>query len=303
MYKSWIVGLIGVLLMAGSAAGYWYFMKHTELALHTVETIKPVRLLQSGEVIEPGLLQTVRIAQAAHHPEAVTNMSSLIGLTVQVPISEQEELLPWKLTHKRITPLAQERYFSFKTDAMMNVNNTVRRGDRVDVWVELEQPKSIITPGGVLTSVGAVKIIEQLPVASVKTAEGQELTDSAALTAIVPGSASAVEDARGQPNGKPELNTFLMNDEVYEAYVLGTIGGQIKLALPDYTAPASDAARVTELYLQLKEAEAFVKTKSEVNVRSDIPSQHVQAKEPQAAAGAATDKHTTSNAHKEVKRP
>ncbi len=52
MQRTWIVALLGCLLMAGSVAGYWQFMKHTEFQVETMDTVKPVRMLHSGEVIE-----------------------------------------------------------------------------------------------------------------------------------------------------------------------------------------------------------------------------------------------------------
>lgn len=284
MQKPWIVGFLGLLLMACSVGGYWYFMKHTELEMQSMETIKPVRLLHSGEVIEASMLRTVRIAQAAHHSQAFTNPQSVLGLTVMVPIESDEELLPWKLADTRMTPLSDERYFSFKTDATVNVNNMVRRGDRVDVWVEFESPRTITGPSGILAGVGAVKIIEQLPVTAVKTAEGLEVVDGGNLDPLLPSGKAALQEARSKPNGKPELNTYIMNDEVYEAYVLGGIGGRIKLALPDLTSRTQGGGRVTELYKRLKEADAFsTKPQAASNANGTVPAAPKQDKPYQPA--------------------
>ncbi|MGG2198370.1 SAF domain-containing protein [Paenibacillus sp.] len=282
MQKPWIGGLLGLLLMACSVGGYWYFMKHTEVEMQSMETIKPVRLLQSGEVIEASMLRTVRIAQAAHHPQAVTNPQFVLGQTVTVPIDSDEELLPWKLTDTRMTPLSDERYFSFKTDATVNVNNMVRRGDRVDVWVEFESPRAIADPSGVITGVGAVKIIEQLPVAAVKTAEGQEVVDGGTLDPIIPSAKAALQETRSKPNGKPELNTYIMSDEVYEAYVIGGTGGRIKLALPDLTTRMTGGGKVTELYTRLKEADAFSPEPQAAAVRPKVALSEAPKQEPSA---------------------
>ncbi len=250
--------------------------------MQSMETIKPVRLLQSGEVIEASMLRTVRIAQAAHHPQAVTNPQFVLGQTVTVPIDSDEELLPWKLTDTRMTPLSDERYFSFKTDATVNVNNMVRRGDRVDVWVEFESPRAIADPSGVITGVGAVKIIEQLPVAAVKTAEGQEVVDGGTLDPIIPSAKAALQETRSKPNGKPELNTYIMSDEVYEAYVIGGTGGRIKLALPDLTTRMTGGGKVTELYTRLKEADAFSPEPQAAAVRPKVALSEAPKQEPSA---------------------
>ncbi|MCP1307937.1 SAF domain-containing protein [Paenibacillus tyrfis] len=284
MQKAWIVITLGCVLMAGSIYGYWQFMKHTEIQVRTMTTVKPVRMLQSGEVVEASMLRKAVIPLAAHSSEAVTDLDALIGKTVLVPIADSEELVSWKLTDRSTVPRAGERYFSFKTDAAVNVNNMVRRGDRVDVWVEFETPKFVTTGSGALWSVGAVKIIEQLPVTAVKTAEGLEVTDGATIETVVQPNQIQLQNARSKPNGKPELNTYMMNDEVYEAYVLGSIGGKIKLALPDLSAPTVASGTVTGLFQELKEADLFSKTKPQVQVKGELNRSQVSGKEKEPAA-------------------
>ncbi|WP_127489795.1 CpaB family protein [Paenibacillus ehimensis] len=301
MQKAWIVITLGCVLMAGSIYGYWQFMKHTEIQVRTMTTVKPVRMLQSGEVIEASMLRKAVIPLAAHSSEAVMEPEALIGKTVLVPIADSEELVSWKLTDRSTVPRAGERYFSFKTDAAVNVNNMVRRGDRVDVWVEFETPKFVTTGSGALWSVGAVKIIEQLPVTAVKTAEGLEVTDGATIETVVQPNQIQWQNARSKPNGKPELNTYIMNDEVYEAYVLGSIGGKIKLALPDLSAPAAASGTVTGLFQELKEADLFSKTKPQVQVKGELNRSQVSGKEKEPAAAQGSGSATSGLKATEVK--
>ncbi|AEI39598.1 SAF domain-containing protein [Paenibacillus mucilaginosus] len=275
MQKAWIAGTLGCLLMGGSVTGYWQFMKHTEFRVQTMETVKPVRMLHSGEVVQASLLRKEIIPVAAHQADAVTRMEDVIGKTVLVPLASSEELVAWKLDDRRMVPGEGERYFSFRTDAAANVNNMVRRGDRVDVWVEFDQPKGVATPGGALYTVGAVKIIEGLPVTGVKTPEGLEVTDTGGLEAVVEPARSQYREARSKAAGKPELNTYIMSDEVFEAYSLGGMGGRIKLALPDLTAPAGASGTVTPLFRQLKEADAFTKTKPQVRLNGEPDPGHM----------------------------
>ncbi|MEK8132228.1 hypothetical protein WMW72_30450 [Paenibacillus filicis] len=293
MHKPWMIGALGVLLMSVSVAGYWYFMKHTEISLHTVETVKPVRMLQTGEAIDATMLRIVRIPHAAHDPRASTDPQRLIGRQVAVPISSEEELSDWKLTDIRVTPLPVERYFSFKTDAVMNVNNMVRRGDRVDVWVEFDQPRMIDTGSLQPAGIGAVKIIERLPVTSVKTAEGVEVVDVGTVEAIVLPDKVSLQEARSKPNGKPETNTYIMSDEVYEAFVLGRIAGTVKLALPDLTSQASreGEGNVTEVFTLFKEADAFSVRKEPARIGSELPGQQAR---PVGTAGGAPGQMSAS---------
>ncbi|WP_218092770.1 SAF domain-containing protein [Paenibacillus solanacearum] len=278
-YRTWVFGLTGCLLMAGSVYGFVLFMKRAEWKLNAMETVMPVRMLQSGEVIQTSMLRKVVIATAAHHTEGLTDPKEVVGKTVVAPIASNEEIAAWKLSDGPSVPLKGERYFSFKTDAVANVNNMVRRGDRVDVWVEFAAPKPLQTTDGTLWSVGAVKIIEGLTVSAVKTAEGAEVSDTGALEAVVQSNRTQLHNARSKPLGKPELNTYIMNDEIYDAYVLGTIGGTIKLALPDLTAAHDAGARVTGLFRELKAADAFTKTPNAVSVRGEIKRSEVSGQE------------------------
>ncbi|MFN0224848.1 hypothetical protein [Paenibacillus sp. KR2-11] len=288
MQKAWIAGTIGCLLMGGSVAGYWQFMKHTEFRVQTMETVKPVRMLHSGEVVQASLLRKEIIPAAAHQAEAVTQMEDLLGKTVLVPLASSEELVAWKLDDRKMVPGEGERYFSFRTDAAANVNNMVRRGDRVDVWVEFDQPKGVTDASGTLFTVGAVKIIEGLPVTGVKTPEGQEIADAGGLETVVEPARSQYGQARSKAAGKPELNTYIMSDEVFEAYSLGGLGGKIKLALPDLTAPTGPSGAVTPLFRQLKEADAFTKTKPQVRLNGELDSKQISGAASGSANGGST---------------
>ncbi|WP_148450041.1 RcpC/CpaB family pilus assembly protein [Gorillibacterium timonense] len=227
--------------MALSVLGYLLFMNHLEHSKSTVETLMPVRTLLSGEVVDVSLLHSVTVSSAAHRADAVMDPNELIGKQVVVPIGRDEEFAAWKLSEVKLTPMTGERYYSFKTDAATNVNNMVRRGDRVDVWVEWkgqtsDQREERIT---------AVKIIESLPVAGVKTAEGVEVGDKFGVDSMLAGDAAQLASSRGRAPGKPELNTYIMSDEVYAAFAAASVHGTIRLALPNLTEANSEPARVT----------------------------------------------------------
>jgi hypothetical protein len=261
-----IIGVIGALLMVGSIGGYLYFMRSTEVKVSTMLTLKPVRLLSSGEIIDASMVHSVTSSVAAHSAEAVEDIHMLIGKVVSVPISKDEEFASWKLSSIRLTPKEGERYFSFKTDNATNVNNMLRRGDRIDVWVEFDQPKLITESTGETLSVGAIKIIEGLMVSDIKTAEGLTVTDSSGVETFIQSDQTQFNNSRNKATGKPDLNTYIMSDEIYEAYVLGSIGGHIKLALPDLSNQKNDPMKVTDVYKQLRGTLAFFKATDKVNV-------------------------------------
>ncbi|MES7204610.1 RcpC/CpaB family pilus assembly protein, partial [Cutibacterium acnes] len=158
-------------------------------------------------------------------------------------IGPNEQIASWKVAERKLTPREGERYVSFPADDLTNVGNMLRKGDRVDVWVEFDQPKRL---GG--TWKGAMKVIEGLEVASVRTAEGAEVMNGGLGAVAVAGPMAGLQQdgaMRGSASGKPSMNTFIMNERLYEAYALAALTGTVKLALPDVSLQAGADARVT----------------------------------------------------------
>lgn len=290
-----IIGAIGAVLMVGSIWGYLYFMRSTEVKITTMQTLKPVRLLNSGEIIDASMVRIVPSPVSAHSNDAIEDINLLVGKVLTVPISENEEFVSWKLSTVRITPNDGERYFSFKTDNAANVNNMLRRGDRIDVWVEFDQPKLVSEGTGETISIGAVKIIEGLIVSDIKTAEGITVTDSNGVETIIQSDQTQFNNARNKPTGKPDLNTYIMNDDVYEAYVLGNIGGHIKLALPNLSYRSTDPVKVTESYKQLRAVNAFSKTTDKLSVIDSLNKDEVKGAPVTSPAPSDASQESTTN--------
>ena len=218
----------------------------------------PTRLIASGERIDASMLRTVRVAKAAIPGDALRHSEQIVGRTAIVPIGPNETIAAWKLADRQLTPRQGERYVSFPTNDVINVGNMLRRGDRVDVWVEFDEPVPL---NGRLR--GAVKVAERVLVASVRTQEGAEVTDVRAYDAAFQSAGRQMERVRSGASGKAGINTFIMNEEVYDAFALALLVGKVKLALPETTeAVVKDAAvggdgleapRVTEDFKALRE--------------------------------------------------
>lgn len=293
-----IIGASGVALMAISIMGNLYFFKLTEANLTTTTTIKPTRLLKTGEIIEPYMLRQVTLPEASHAKDAITDTKALIGKEVQVPVGEDEEIVSWKVAKPGYVPKQGEHYYSYKTDVTENVNNMVRRGDWVDVWVEFDTPKLVRTPNGLL-SIGAVKIIEGLRVSSVKSVDGLEINDGTGLDNIVQSDSEQLSNARSKPSGKPETNTYIMDDDAYAAYALGSIGGKIKLALSNLNQREFPPTKVTDSFLELQKADGFSKQKKdEVTVKSNLKDTEVRGSESVPQAPSANQAPTATEVRK-----
>jgi Flp pilus assembly protein CpaB len=243
MVRRWIVTIVGLLLMAGSVWGYNAYIGQVKHKVETVQALQPARLIASGETINSSMLRAVTIPKEALQTDAIQEAKRIIGQTTVVPIGPDEQIASWKLADRRMTPRKGERYVSFTTDEVRNVGNMLRKGDRVDVWVEFTNPTRLGTQ-----TIGALKVIENLPVASIRTAEGVEIADGVAYDAAFLSTSKQREQVRSHANGKPSINTFIMNDALYEAYVFANLNGQIKLSLPDLSLPLMSEARVTAAF-------------------------------------------------------
>jgi Flp pilus assembly protein CpaB len=247
MLRRWLVTLLGIAFMIASVLGYSWYATQVDTAVEMVQTVQPNRWIASGEVITKSILRNVMIPRQALTSEAIRNMQDIVGQTAMVPIGPEEQIAAWKLTERRRTPLDKERYVSFNTDEVTNVGNMLRKGDLVDVWVEFKTP---VRMGG--EWIGAVKVIENLQLASVRTADGLEIHDELfSFTTLLP-TAKQQELSRASASGKPAINVFIMSEEVYEAYLYAGTFGPIRLALPNMTLVQGQSARVTEQFRQYR---------------------------------------------------
>jgi hypothetical protein len=139
MHK-WITAIVGLLIMAGSVVCFMFFMKLYEQDLTMMETYKPKTMIYSGELITEEKLVKVSIPVLQHTKTALTEAEAIIGKRAVIPIGESEEFMSWKLGEDDVFPQAGEGYYGFEITSVQAVNNMVRRGDRVNIWVEFSDP-------------------------------------------------------------------------------------------------------------------------------------------------------------------
>jgi hypothetical protein len=265
--RKWFAYVIGLLMISFSLYFYYQFTNHYQTAVTTMRTLKPLRPLQAGDIISNENVQSVIIPITAHDSNAITDIEAIRGKKLKVPLSTGEEFTPWKLTDAIIAPNPDQRYYAFKTDVLQNVSNMIRRGDHVDVWVEFETPKRYVDEKGGKQWIGSVKLLENLLVADVKSAEGAEIVDgyesvgafSSLGVGILHNQEPDLNQIRAKPNAKPEVNTYIMNQAEYNVYVIGALSGKIKLSLANILVENMDDSRIAEQYYQFKETDIFNK--------------------------------------------
>ncbi|ANE47028.1 hypothetical protein SY83_12965 [Paenibacillus swuensis] len=140
MHK-WISALIGMFIMAGSVVCFIFYMKAYEQDLTMMVTYKPKSMIYSGELIKEEMIQQVEIPVVQHVDNAITNKSEIVGKLAAIPIGESEEFLSWKLEKDNIFPQEGESYYGFEVTGIQAVNNMLRRGDRIQVWTEIDPAK------------------------------------------------------------------------------------------------------------------------------------------------------------------
>ena len=263
--RKWFAYVIGLLMIFFSLYFYFQFTNHYQTAVTTMRTLKPLKPMQVGDIISTENVQSVLIPITAHDSKAIIDIEGIRGKKLKVPLSTSEEFTPWKLTDNLIAPNSGQLYYSFKTDALQNVSNMVRRGDRVDVWVEFDKPHHLVDGTGGKQWVGSVKLLENLLVADVKSAEGAEIVDTNssgnAFSSLGMGITSNQEpdlnQMRGNPSFKPEINTYIMSEAEYNVYVIGALSGKIKLSLANILVENGGESRISELFYQLQSSEFF----------------------------------------------
>jgi hypothetical protein len=253
MHK-WITVIIGVLLISGSAVGFAKYMKSYELDVTMMDTVKPVRMIQAGELITEDMILKVSIPTVQHMENGMVDAREIIGKRAIVPIGESEEFLSWKISEDSLFAKGDDQYIGFKIDFVGAVNNMVRRGDKVDVWVEFTSPKILNFAGQEIDQVldpnssvettlkksYSKQLIKGLTVAYVKDQDGKEITDTGVPNGpslSLPGTPTDrdeenAERYRQNASGQPSFITFIMSPEQYALFAEGTKEGTIKLGLP-----------------------------------------------------------------------
>ncbi|MFD2613786.1 SAF domain-containing protein [Paenibacillus gansuensis] len=279
MHK-WITAAAGLLIMAGSVAAFIYYMKGYEQDLTTMVTYKPKAMIYAGDLVTESMIRKVPIPVMQHAAAALTDKDEIIGKRAAVPIGESEEFAPWKLTADDVFPQQGESYYGFEITGVQAVNNMIRRGDRVDVWVELNPADPASEGGEEKAPVGAESsvprlvpvrptvqnsnepgisthpssgkplrpsqppreavqlLLQQLKVASVKDAEGNEIRDEKPATlGQLKGLTKEERDRfrfegfRSTAEGAPAFMTFIMSPEQYDTFIAGKNRGTLRLGL------------------------------------------------------------------------
>ncbi|WP_336788344.1 SAF domain-containing protein [Paenibacillus sp. MMO-177] len=256
--KKWSPIIIGLILIVGSCVFFVKFMKSYQLDVTMMKTIRPVHMIQAGELITSDMLEEVSIPTVQHMPNAIIDKNLIVGKRAIVPIGEMEEVLSWKIGENTLYPAADETYIGFKVDFVTAVNNMVRRGDKIDVWVEYMEPKLYDASGREIDSEQVAsgdsveiakkvyndKLISGLTVAYIKDQEGKEIEDTSTVnnSFSLPLSADQrdvknIERYRQETLAQPAYITFIMNDYQYSKFAEGQKEGAIKLALPNFIQP------------------------------------------------------------------
>jgi len=125
-------------------------------------------------VLGPEHLGHRQVPRGAIEPGAIQDPSAVIGRTTALPLFRGEPLRPEKLLERDVGLLPGERALGLETDLVRSAGGTIRRGDHVDVYLQL--PSAALPPSAPVAS--------DLVVLEVKSASAQTLTGSDAPGAV-----------------------------------------------------------------------------------------------------------------------
>lgn len=245
---------VGTIIIVASVYGFSRYMKGYELDVTMMDTIKPTTMIQAGQLITRDLLRIEQIPTVQHMDNAVIDLNEIVGKRAIVPIGEMEEILSWKIGPDTLYPKQGETYLGFQVDFVGAVNNMVRRGDKVDVYVEYNSPKLLDALGNeidpddptytldsmpeVANKIYSEKIITGLTVAYVKDQDGKEIVDVYSPNSFgiplngIQRDAVNMERYRQGSMAQPSYITFILNDDEYYKIAEGQKKGIIKFGLP-----------------------------------------------------------------------
>lgn len=273
---------IGLLFIAGSVFGFFLYMSSYETKMSTMTTYMPARLIPAGELITEKMVQPVTIPKTRHTEGALLDLKEIVGKRTLVPIGEQEEFLPWKLSEKKVIPVGEEELIAFPITFVEATNNFIRRGDEVSIWAEYTNPRITYfdESGNKLDftmqeihsgQIGDVskykrtvtyveKLLDNVTVANLKDSSGREIRDAEASSDVlnslqrvkpVQRDAYYMENFRMKPTGTPANVTLILTPEQYEKIVEAqSFQGDIKVGVGNPLGDLSNLANLPKLGTQ-----------------------------------------------------
>jgi hypothetical protein len=232
--------LLGCLLLLASIFGFVQWMKTYEVKVTTAPALMAKQYIPAFTVIKEDMVYIEPIDIRLKNDNAIHDPTLLIGKTTSIPIGTNEQFVKWKVDRRNLFPKPGESYFTFKADAISSVGNMVRRGDTVEIWLEIneatlqqwkdKEPRQQVP--------AAMHVIEDAVVAYVKDGQGNEVIDQ---------TGSQVEpfffgknDIRDQADHEQFRKTasadtvsvtYILTNEQYERIVRAARYGNLKMGL------------------------------------------------------------------------
>lgn len=165
-------------MLFASVFGFMQWMKGYEAETTTETVILAKKYIPAHTVITSEMFYFQDIDRRLKNPRAIHEPKKLIGMVTSIPIGTNEQFLPWKMDARDLYPNDGESYFTFKTDAITSVGNMIRRGDRVQIWLEANNSVGLWKEEGLeLPTPSAFLVLSDAKVAYVKDADGNEVKD------------------------------------------------------------------------------------------------------------------------------
>jgi len=272
----WVAMLLGILFIGGGSFGFYYFMTSYEQNMTTMTTYTPTKFIPAGELITEEMIQPVTIPKAKHMDGAFLDPNQIIGKRAAVPIGEQEEFLPWKLSEKKLIPTGTEQLLSFPISYVEATNNFLRRGDEVTLWAEYKTSRITYfdqsgkkmeftqqeISAGLIPDIAnykrtinyTEKLIDKVTVANIKDSAGNEMRDADRSTDVMdrlqsvsPAQRDAyhMEQFRMNPTGTPAQITLILTPEEYSKIIEAqSFQGVIKVGVGN---PYGDLSNLADL--------------------------------------------------------
>jgi hypothetical protein len=228
--------LLGCLFLLASVYGYIHWMKTYEEEVTTTAILIAKQYIPAHTKIEGDMIEVVHLDFRLKRDDAWQRLEDVIGKETAIPIGTGEQFIKWKMDILKVAPNPGEQLFTFKTDSIAAVSNMIRRGDEVQIWLELDPNLLRSEWPHVKTSLlpGAMKVLTGVKIAYVRDAQGQEVVNKdRGLPSIIvsqsPADQIIHEQQRSEATGDIVSVTYVLTEMDYEKLLRAQRYGRLKM--------------------------------------------------------------------------
>lgn len=207
----------------------------------TVPVLMAAKYIPAHTTVTMEHIYVAQLDSRLRNEKAIHDPALVIGKETAIPIGQDEQFATWKLDENQLFPNPHESFFTFQADTISTVGNLVRRGDVVQIWLEVDSIALQSETGQTdnMDHPSVLLVIPDAKVAYVKDAQGNEVVDEEEIkvdrllyqNGTVNDNSANNEKFRKSASAETSFITYILTREQYEQIVLAQRYGRLKMGL------------------------------------------------------------------------